>query len=160
LLAAVCDLTLDEVFDSIDEATSAGIFVEDARDVARFEFAHVLVRNAIYFGTSEDERRRIHLRVAETMEANNALDPHAHAHNELAKHFAAALPDGDAAKAAFYAERAGHDAIARVAFTESARWFEYAIVYSENLDVAPAELGRLHFALATAYEGKQQSELA
>ena len=90
LLSEVCDLSVDEVYDAIDEATGAGLMVEDARDVARYEFAHPLVRNAIYFGTPDDERHRIHLRVAETMEAHNERTPHAHSQNELAKHFNAA----------------------------------------------------------------------
>ena len=160
LLSEVCDLSVDEVYDAIDEATGAGLMVEDARDVARYEFAHPLVRNAIYFGTPDDERHRIHLRVAETMEAHNERTPHAHSQNELAKHFNAALPDSDRAKAAFYAERAGRDATARLAFAESAQWYEQALENSAKLGATAAYRARLELALARAYQGLRQADPA
>jgi len=160
LLAEICDLSADDVLDSIDEATAAGLMVEDARDIAHFEFAHALVRNAIYYGIPDTDRHHIHQRVAETMEAHNARTEGTHSQNELAKHFNAALPHGDRSKAAFYAERAGRDAAARLAFSESAQWYEYAIARLERLHVAPGDLGWLHLALATAYEGMQRPEPA
>jgi DNA-binding SARP family transcriptional activator len=159
-LAEICELSVDAVFDAIDEAVSAGLMLEDARDVERFEFAHSLVRNAIYFGTAEEVRHRVHLRVAETMEAHNEAATMAHTQSEIAKHFNAALPDADQGKAAFYAERAGRDATARLAFAESAQWYEYAIRSSVKIGEPATQLGQLHLALAAAYQGMRQPEQA
>src|SRR5205807_10038001 len=71
-------------------------------------------------------RRAAHLRAGEILERLYASDPESHL-TELAHHFFAALPSGDAARAVDYAQRAGDRAIALLAYEEAARLYVLAL---------------------------------
>jgi DNA-binding SARP family transcriptional activator len=55
----------DDLLDAFDVAIGAGLVREDG--VGRFRFAHALVRDTVYAGTSRTRRARWHARVAEEL---------------------------------------------------------------------------------------------
>ncbi|RYU11988.1 BTAD domain-containing putative transcriptional regulator [Nocardioides iriomotensis] len=83
----------DDLLDAFDVAISAGLVREDG--VGRFRFAHALVRDTVYAGTSRTRRARWHARVAD------ALAGRTDRAGEVALHWHAAGPGhaGDAWRA-------------------------------------------------------------
>jgi DNA-binding CsgD family transcriptional regulator len=65
-LEALTDLDEDTLLDCIDEALRARLLV--ALDGERYEFAHALVRHAIYDELSPSRQARLHRRIAEALE--------------------------------------------------------------------------------------------
>ncbi len=160
LLAGVCRVPHDVVFDALEESLAGRLLVEDVADADRYLFPHMLTRNAVYAAMTEDRQARLHQRVGETLEASDAGSSRLGV--DLARHFGEAARrrtgrkgagrapgddrdadldinlDGDldrhavVAKAAEYAERAGDDAAARFAFAEAARWYGEAIRHHED----------------------------
>ncbi|MDQ1461579.1 MAG: hypothetical protein QOI08_3063 [Actinomycetota bacterium] len=163
LLAGVCRVAHDVVFDALEESLAARLLVEDVDDVDRYLFPHMLTRNAVYAALTDEQRARLHRRVGETLETSEATT--ARRCVDLARHFGEAARgserSGDlddvahrinlAGKAAEYSERAGDDAAARFAFTEAARWYEEAIRHHDTREVSYPGMGRMRLALGRAY---------
>ena len=86
----------------------------------------MLIRDTLYEGIPAGQRLRLHQQAGEALEAfyRQDLDPHL---AELARHFFEAAPVGDAGKAVGYAGRAGHRALALLAYEEAARLFKMAL---------------------------------
>jgi tetratricopeptide (TPR) repeat protein len=114
-----------EALDAVEEVLEARLFDEtDLLD--HFTFSHPLFRNAIYNTTPASRRARLHLQAALALEA--ATSTHGVARSaELAKHFLAALPLVEAARAAEHTLRAGDEAAAAFANAEAAAWYGRAI---------------------------------
>jgi DNA-binding CsgD family transcriptional regulator len=113
--AAADPTALDVETAALEEAESAGIVRLDG---GRAEFAHPLVRAAVYHGATPSERRRIHRRLASVLQA--AGDP-----ERYAWHLAAAATGPDEAAAAAL-EAASAAAEQRGALITSARELERA----------------------------------
>src|SRR5256885_10980003 len=99
MLEASAGLPGDTVLDAVDEAERARLIVAAPSDAGgeRFGFNHELVRQTVLTRISGPRRRRLHLAVADAMEATlgRAVEDHA---SDLAHHLteagAAAPPRG------------------------------------------------------------------
>ncbi|WP_144186629.1 helix-turn-helix transcriptional regulator [Elioraea rosea] len=112
----------DAVTAALDEALDARI-VEDVRP-DRYQFTHALIRMTLQDELRAGERQRLHRAVGEALEGLNRHDPDA-VLPELARHFREA--GGDTAKAIDYAQRAGQQAEAVLAFEEATSLFQAAL---------------------------------
>jgi tetratricopeptide (TPR) repeat protein len=123
LLGSAMGESHDEAADAIDEAVASRIVRETG--VGRYTFVHELFRQSVYDGLARAARMRLHHAVGEALEAR-AAGPGA-GFAELAHHFLASAPIGDADRAARYAERAGEQAARVLAFEEAALWYGRAL---------------------------------
>jgi DNA-binding CsgD family transcriptional regulator len=132
LVAAVVDLPVADCLDPFDEAVAAGL-VEAGPTPGEYHFVHALVREAVEAGLPTSERVRLHRSAAEAIEKAYAelLEPHLF---DLARHWAVAAVQGEAAIAAGWIQRAAEEAMHGLAFEEAARLFQQA------LDVGGAHL--------------------
>ncbi len=125
LVGALLAGPADDVLDAIDEAIRAGLVGEVDGAFDRFMFCHALVRDAIYDRVSNSRLLRLHLRVAEAIEAGSGQGPASAA--ELAHHYFVARGLGVAAKAVRYGLQAGESAARSLAYEESAAHYRRAL---------------------------------
>lgn len=154
ILAAARNDRTQATSEAVYELLDARMLREHEWEIGRFEFPHALVRNAVYAAIADDERARLHLCVANALEAaatQAERDPAA-----LAYHYARVGTAEATAKAAGYARRAGDDATTRLAFAEATKWYELALRYSDETGRPEARTGVLHLALGRAYEAERQ----
>jgi predicted ATPase/DNA-binding SARP family transcriptional activator len=107
------------LLDALDEAVAAGLLVDGGR--SEFDFAHALVRQAVYENLSTARRLHLHRRLGEALEARGNTREHVEA---LAHHFGQLALKGETDKAISYAIAAGHAATARLAFEDAATHFQ------------------------------------
>jgi predicted ATPase len=119
-LAAVRTDQIHVTREAINELLDVRLLRERDWEIGRYEFPHALVRNAVYAGIADDEQARLHLRVAEALEAATSLGDRDAA--ALASHYTAVGTHDATAKAAEYARLAGDDAMTRLAFAEATKW--------------------------------------
>ncbi|MEX2556435.1 MAG: AAA family ATPase [Actinomycetota bacterium] len=143
VLERIADLSGDRLLEAIEEARAAGVIEEEPGAADRYAFAHALIRETLYEALSTSRRLRLHRQIGEALEALHLRDPEPYL-AELAYHFVEAASLGDLERAVDYATRAGHRALAQLAFEEAATH------YARALDV----LGR-----AAAVDEKRRSEL-
>jgi len=135
LVSAVVGLPVAGCLGPLDEAVAAGL-VEPGPTPAEHQFVHALIRDAIEAGLPTSERVRLHRRAAEAIEEAYAGYPEPHLF-DLARHWAVAAVEGDAATAAGWIQRAAEEAMRGLAFEEAARLFRLALeVGGANLDDA------------------------
>jgi hypothetical protein len=115
---------IDELIDLCDRAVDAAILRSVGSD--RYAFAHALIERALYDELSPTRRARAHLAVAEAIEALTGDDPGERA-AELAYHWAKASRPVDVQRAVRYARLAGDQALARLAPSDAARWYQEAL---------------------------------
>ena len=156
MLVRICDLPSRVVMESISEILDVHLLREHDWLLGRYEFPHSLVRNAVYLGTPDDERMRLHGCVAEALEATDVDVRRPRDSGELAHHFAAAQTSGSAAKAVDYSRAAGDEAMTRLAFTEATEWYERALAHWLDAGRPETETGPLLLALGRAYEADRQ----
>jgi tetratricopeptide (TPR) repeat protein len=126
LLARATDRSEDRVVDLLEGAVRA-MLIHDAPDrPGRMSFAHALTEHALYDGLSPTRRQRMHIRVAANLEALCGDEPDERL-GELAYHWAHATKPADVAKAIEYAQRAGDEALVRLAPNEARRWYSQAL---------------------------------
>jgi hypothetical protein len=130
VLAHVCNTTLASTAELLAPATAAGITLPPSRLLAGHRFAHVLHRQVLYDDLSPVRRAALHVRIGETLES---LPPARRRPAEVAHHFLAALPDGDATQALTWASAAGDHAAQLLAHEEAAAQYERAL---EALELA------------------------
>ena len=135
VLAAVAELpgpALDQPLAMLrDAGVMVGEFLEGAQG---YSFSHALLRDAAYDSLLRDDRRRLHLRVAATLEA---LDPQTVAQQPelLAMH----LTEGGAVEqAAPHWLEAAHRSLARSALTEATRLLKRGLDALERLPASVA----------------------
>lgn len=117
-VAAAAGSDEDRVLDALDAAASVGLVREDG--VGRFRFAHALVRDTVYAGTSATRRARWHARVAEALAGIPGRE------GEVARHWHAAGP--------------GHEALAWRADRAAAREALRLYAYEEAIDFLTSAL--------------------
>ncbi|MDQ1708886.1 MAG: hypothetical protein QOG49_271, partial [Frankiaceae bacterium] len=156
MLVCVCALPNRVVMEAISEVLDVHLLREHDRLVGRYEFPHVLVRNAVYLGTPDDERTRLHQCIAEALESTDVDVRRPRDSAEIAHHFAAAGTSGSAAKAADHSWAAGDEAMTRLAFTEATDWYERALVHWIDAGRPDSDTGPLLLALGRAYEADRQ----
>lgn len=143
VVAAMTGLPVLTCLGILDEAVSGGL-VEATSTPGEHRFVHALVRDAIEAHLATPERVRLHRRAAEVVEELHAghLGPHLF---DLARHWAVAAVEGDGARAAHWIQRAGEEAMRRLAYEEAARLFGLAAdVGADQLD----DVDRCHLLLA------------
>jgi DNA-binding SARP family transcriptional activator len=116
---------LDTVLDGIDPAVVHRLLAPVRDRQGTFRFAHALVREVLADDVSALRRARIHLRVADAIEAT-AGDGDDGA-EILAEHLWAAVPIGVGQRAAVALERAAEVAVRRFAFESAEGMFERAV---------------------------------
>jgi len=118
LLGAVTKLDQADLLDVLDEAIEAGLFAED-EDIGWVTFPHALVRQALVARTTRNREARLHLAVADALEAR----PHGPDHAmTLAQHLFAAGRACPPERAAAAAVAAGRRALEVVADEEALTW--------------------------------------
>ncbi len=132
LLEALGEVEVDALLDAIDEAARAHVITStsdgppDGQAEARFTFAHELTRQTLLSGLSHPRRQRMHLRIAEGIEATYACDVEEHA-AELAYHLTQAGTAADREKTVRYLTLAGERALDAAAFEDALRHHENAL---------------------------------
>lgn len=108
---------------ALAEAVTAGLIHEVPR--LRYRFDHALVRATLTEELTTAQKVRLHRQAGTTLEARlgAAVDTHV---ADLARHFLAASPAGEAEKAVHYSRAAGAQAMDRLAFAEAVTWYEQA----------------------------------
>jgi DNA-binding CsgD family transcriptional regulator len=122
----------DRLLELLEEAEAARVVAEVPGGLGHWRFAHVLVREVLYEGLPAARRIRLHGRVGEALEAVYVADPGPHL-AELAHHFVAAAPGGEAmaGRAVRVATAAGRRALTLLAWEEAADLFERALAALE-----------------------------
>lgn len=112
LVSAVAGLDVDECAERLDEAAAHRLLIPATRSGGQLRFAHALVREVLLDGLTPLRRARLHLRVADALEASGSDDIEV-----VAEHLwrSAAMGDGDRAASAL--ERAAMRAVERVAYS-------------------------------------------
>ena len=104
----MCDLTAEDILDSLSEATLLGLVIEASDMPASYRFSHPLVRETLYREIACAKRAQIHGRIAESLEQLYADDSTRLA--SIARHFFEAAAVGHATKALAYCQRAAERA--------------------------------------------------
>ncbi|WP_413783602.1 BTAD domain-containing putative transcriptional regulator [Mycolicibacterium chubuense] len=118
-----------DLVDAFDEASTAGIVVEEPGGLYRFN--HALVRQSLLAELASVRRMRLHQRIAAALESEpGAGDLLA----ELAYHYFECAWAGNAAKAVDYCRRAADQAMARLAYEGAADLYDKALHALEELD--------------------------
>ncbi len=131
VLTGVAGIPQTAVVEGLEKATAARLVREVAGSAGRFTFANALIRDVLYEELGSARRMELHRSVGTALEGLAAGRPDAYL-AELAYHWLAATPEvgvvtEDAAKAAEYAERAGRQAMASLAYEEAVQHFAGAL---------------------------------
>jgi tetratricopeptide (TPR) repeat protein len=144
LLTEVCG---GDVVLAVDEATRARVLTETSDGA--FAFVHPLVQEAVDADLGVARRVRLHQDVGEALERQRAggvpVDT-----AEIAHHFSRAAAAGSAPKAAIYAEEAGREAMAMLAYEDAARRFDDALSALDLCEPDPRRRVTLLLARAEA----------
>jgi DNA-binding SARP family transcriptional activator len=116
---------VDDVLDALEPSVVHRLLSPHADRPGTFRFAHALVREVIVDGVSALRRARVHLRVADAIEATAAGDDDAA--EILAEHLWAAVPIGVGRRAAAALEHAAEVAVRRYAFESAEGMLERAV---------------------------------
>jgi DNA-binding SARP family transcriptional activator len=147
LLELISDLDDDDLAAALDEAVAAALLTETAEgDSESFSFSHALLRRTLLTRLTRANRRRVHARVADALEATKGDD----ALLEIAYHLCEALPAADRGRALDYATRAAEQATTALAYAEGVELFTRALAI-----LPPEDDRRKKLALkrALAYQG-------
>ena len=120
----------DELIDAFDEASKAGIVIEEPGGYYRFN--HAIVRQSLLAELASVRRMRLHQRIATTLESLPGAEDELLA--ELAHHYFECAWAGNAAKAVFYCRRAADQAMARLAYEGAADLYDHALHALEEID--------------------------
>jgi DNA-binding CsgD family transcriptional regulator len=118
LIRRAAGLAEPELLAALDEAVRSGIIEELTSRALGYRFTHELVRRALYDRLSGVRRAELHLRVGEALEGAEGRSGRALA--DLAHHFTAAAPFGEAKRGVEYNVLASQAATAALAFDEAA----------------------------------------
>ena len=119
-----------DLVDAFDEASKAGIVIEEAG--GHYRFNHALVRQSLLAELPSVRRMRLHQRIATTLETRPGSDDELLA--ELAYHYFECAWAGNAAKAVEYCRRAADQAMTRLAYEGAADLYDRALHALEEID--------------------------
>lgn len=145
-LATLVDEPEDALFDALDEAERARLVVATEGPDPSFTFAHEQIRQTLLGRLSSLRRQRLHVRIADAIEAFYPRDLDDHV-SDLAYHLS---QGGARERAAAYLVRAAGHAAARLATTEALQQYGRAISLAEpgaTRRLALRHRGRLLLAL-------------
>ena len=130
----------DALLDALEEAERAQLITSAASgQEIRYTFSHELIRQTLHTNLSLPRRQRLHLRVAEAIEATYGGATERHA-GELAHHFYQAGSAVDPDKTLRYLTLAGTQAIAASAFEEAVGHITTALSFDRLEARARADL--------------------
>lgn len=132
---------------AIDEAAARGL-VDPLGRAGRYRFVHALTREAVEASLTTGERASLHRAVAGALEDVYSADVSDHLY-DIARHWAAVAPYGDAETARAWAIRAAEEAVRRLAHEEGVRLYRAALGFPAT-PLTDAERGRLLVALGRA----------
>ncbi len=127
-----------ELLRSLDEAVRSGIIEELPERKLIYRFTHELVRRAVYDRLTGVRRAELHLRIGDSLEAAQGRSARTLA--DLARHFAAAAPLGEARRAIEYNVLAARAAIDALAFDQAAELLRTALELGIDDPAERAEL--------------------
>jgi DNA-binding CsgD family transcriptional regulator/predicted ATPase len=145
ILRRAARLTEPDLLAALDEAARSGMTEEIPTRALAYRFTHELVRRALYDRLTGIRRAELHLAVGEALAADEERSGRALA--DLAYHFAAAAPFGEAGRAVEYNLRAARAASDALAFDEAAARLRTAIELGIE---RPAERAQTFIELGTA----------
>jgi eukaryotic-like serine/threonine-protein kinase len=131
LVDRLVDLSPEQLMTAANEAVAERL-VSDRGD-GRFSFAHALVRDTLYEELSPARRSALHERVGLALEEISGDDDDQRL-GELARHFLAAAPRGDLARAIDYAQRAGAQDMEQLAYEDAVDVYGRALEVLELMD--------------------------
>jgi len=147
-LAAVSELGSEAVLDLLEEASRQRLLASDG---AVFEFVHPLVRHVLASQPTGIRARRMHRRIAATLEHLHAGSADDHL-LEITHHLIAAGCEAEPRIVWRAAQRAGERALAMSAWADAARYWEAALAAAAACgDVEPHARAVLHHRAAFAY---------
>jgi len=131
VLTGVAGRPQTAVVEALEQAAGARLIREVAGSAGRFSFANALIRDVLYQELGSVRRIELHRSAGVALEELAVGRPDAYL-AELAYHWLAAIPEvgvvtDDAAKAAEYAEKAGRQAMASLAYEEAVQHFAGAL---------------------------------
>lgn len=139
LVERACGEAGDAVLDAIEAAETAGLaFPASGPRSDRYEFSHALVRQTLLESLSAPRRQRLHLALADAMEAARGDGDRYTA--DIARHLYDAGPLAEAERTRRFLVASGEAAFAAAAADEAAESFDKALELEEGLDQA----GRAH----------------
>ena len=148
-LALVEQVRDAELVDPITEAVQAGLVVEEPGSLARFRFAHAIVRQVLLSELVSLKRVRLHRTIAELLEAAPVTDPDARL-TDLAYHWFECASAGSADKAVDACRRAADRAVERLAYEEAGDLYAMALQALEWIDDNAGAAAELHLARCDA----------
>ena len=122
-LVEMTDRSADEVAAALDLSVGAGLLAETDETPPMMRFTHALVAQALYVELGRSRRRRLHEQAARVLEKSTDALPQTTV-VELARHWALA---GERSSAQRWATAAGDYALAHLAPSEAATWYETAL---------------------------------
>lgn len=122
-LAAMSDRSPEEVAAALELSIDAGLLLETDATPAKLRFTHALVAQALYAELRKPRRRLLHERAAQALEQDGETLPQTTV-VALARHWALA---GDRSRAQQWAAAAGDYALAHLAPSEAASWYQTAL---------------------------------
>lgn len=128
-LQQVAGLSRDTILLALRQACAEHVIDEVTSSSGSFRYHHALIRAMVYEDLLDNERRNLHIRVAELLEK---MPPTGSQLFELAYHWAEA---GSPSKALDYNERAGDAATSIFAYCDAAKFYERAL----DFEVLPGE---------------------
>ncbi len=131
LLADLTGVEPDRVLDLMDQAALAEV-VSESETAGAYRFTHALVQHALYLELSAVRRQRMHLQVAELLEARAASQQDAAGLAMLAYHYKSATRPAELSKAIEYARRAGDAALESLAPSDAVSWYAQALELAER----------------------------
>ncbi|MDT5365286.1 MAG: hypothetical protein QOC69_7048, partial [Mycobacterium sp.] len=129
-LALVERVVGEDLIDAFDEASKAGIVIEEPG--GRYRFNHAIVRQSLLAELASVRRMRLHQKIAAALETEPGADDEVLA--ELAYHYFECAWAGNASKAVEYCRRAADQAMARLAYEGAADLYDKALHALEELD--------------------------
>lgn len=129
-LDLVEQVTEKDLIDAFDEASKAGILIEEPG--GNYRFNHAIVRQSLLAELASVRRMRLHQRIATTLETQPGAKDEMLA--ELAHHYFECAWAGNAVKAVEYCRRAADQAMTRLAYEGAADLYDRALHALEEID--------------------------
>ena len=114
-----------DILSALEEAAAARLVVESSEVPGRFQFAHALVRHALYEDLGSARRARLHAAIGRALASTGEGEGEAAC--ALAYHFCQAVPESDAGTAADYAAAAARWALDQLAYEDAVRHAELGL---------------------------------
>ena len=138
LLPEIQDVADLDPLEAMDEAERAHLIAPMRGRVPRYSFVHELVRQTLLTDVSLPKRQRLHLQIAQAIEAKHSSDLERHT-SDLAHHLYQAGAAADPSKTIAYLISAGDKALRTAASEEALRAYEDALGLVED-DLQRAKL--------------------